>query len=591
MKNGQELERELLSLDQQGYSSYKRIQGDYRFPAYILCIDHVQVDPFAPPSKIRIVLEDKTVGLPQHLTDSKSKRIAVSDFLTRSFRRNLRNMPKREEKRENPYARAYGRKREEDSSSAGNSSQIFIDRCGQEILERTSVLIKAHQVEIRLEIGLPAAGRRILGREANAIFQKLLPRLVESSCLYANIDQAALQRQVLLYLDQEYVQNSLAERNLVAFVANGSVLPRKSGVDDSILPDGLPFRSPESLELSFTLPSGKQISGMGIKKGITLIVGGGYHGKSTLLEALERGVYHHIAGDGREFVITSPDAVKIRAEDGRSVEGVDISAFINNLPGKKDTQRFSTENASGSTSQAANVMEALESKASLLLIDEDTSATNFMIRDRRMQKLIAKDKEPITPFVDKVKALYRDLGVSTILIVGGCGDYFDVADRVIMMDEYVPRDVTEEARAIAEESGEKRETLQEHFGTVAERVPLKAGFPLRGREDRWKARGKESISYGRESIDVSCLEQLVDEKQVNALAVMLDYFNKKVLDDRLSLSRAADKLYAQIEREGLDSISPYTGHPGNLALPRKQEFCAALNRYRGLKIRTGSKDV
>lgn len=588
MKNGQELERELLSLDQQGYSSYKRIQGDYRFPQYILCIDHVQVDPFAPPSKIRIVLEDKIVGLPQDLIDSKSKRIAVSDFLTRSFRRNLRNLPKKEEKKENPYARAYGRKRVEDGpSSTGNSNQIFIDRCGQEILERTSVLIKEHQVEIRLEAGLPAAGRRILGREANVIFQKLLPRLVESSCLYANIDQAALKRQVLLYLDQEYIQNSLAERNLVAFIANGSVLPRKSGVDDSILPEGLPFRSPKNLELSFTLPSGKQISGMGIEKGITLIVGGGYHGKSTLLNALERGVYHHISGDGREFVITCPDAVKIRAEDGRSVEGVNISPFINNLPGKRDTQRFSTENASGSTSQAANVIEALESKASLLLIDEDTSATNFMIRDCKMQKLIAKDKEPITPFVDKVKALYRDLGVSTILIVGGCGDYFAVADRVIMMDEYMPRDVTEEALAIAAESGEKREAPQEHFGAVAERTPLQESFPLRGREDRWKARGRESISYGRESIDVSCLEQLVDEKQVNALAVMLDYFNKKILDDRLGLSRAADKLYSQIEKQGLDSISPYTGHPGNLAFPRKQEFCAALNRYRGLKIRHG----
>ena len=100
---------------------------------------------------------------------------------------------------------------------------------------------------------------------------------------------------------------------------------------------------------------------MGIRKGITLIVGGGYHGKSTLLKALEAGVYNHIAGDGREFVITDDTAFKLRAEDGRSITGVDISPFIKNLPNKKDTVHFSTEDASGSTSQAANLMEALES--------------------------------------------------------------------------------------------------------------------------------------------------------------------------------------------------------------------------------------
>lgn len=584
MKNSQELERELISIDHQGYSSYKSIKGEYRFPKYILCIDHVQVDPFAPPSKMRIVLDGKTVGLPPELIDNKSKKIAVSDFLTRNIWKNLKNIPRKSEKRENPYAAAYGRKKEESTPGTGNSSEIFIDHCGQEILERTSVLIKENKVEIRLEVGLPAAGRRILGREANDIFVRILPQVVERSCLYKNLDKEALRRQVLLYLDQEYIQNSLRDKNLVAFIANGSVLPRKSGVNDSVMTGGLAFQSPKSLEVSFTLPSGKQIFGMGIEKGITLIVGGGYHGKSTVLNALERGVYHHIEGDGREFVITCPDAVKIRAEDGRSVEKVNISPFINNLPGKKDTKEFSTENASGSTSQATNVMEALESGTSLLLIDEDTSATNFMIRDFKMQKLIARDKEPITPFVDKVKALYHDLDVSTILIVGGCGDYFDVADRVIMMDEYEPKDVTGEALAIAGENGEKREKPSEHFGKVSERIPLKSSFSMRGRDDRLKARGR-SISYGRENIDVSCLEQLVDDRQINALAVMIDYFNKNVIDDRQSLSQAADKLYAYIKKEGLDGISPYTGHPGNLALPRKQEFCAAINRYRGLKIR------
>ena len=586
MKNSKELEKLLLSIDHQGYSSYKSIKGEYSFLKYILCIDHVQADPYAPPSKIRIVLEGKTVGLPIELIDSKSKKIAVSDFLTRNLRKNLKSISQKAERKEKPYVDNYGGKKEErEVLMTGNSGEIFIDRCTQEILERTSVLIKENRMEVRLELGLPAAGRRVLGRQANDIFQRILPVMVEKSCLYANLDKEALSRQVTLYLDQEYIQNSLEDKNLVAFIANGSVLPRKSGVNDSVMIGGLPFKSPKSLEVSFKLPSGREIFGMGIEKGVSLIVGGGYHGKSTLLKALERGVYHHIEGDGREFVLTCPDAVKIRAEDGRSVEKVNISPFINNLPGKKDTEEFSTENASGSTSQAANVMEALESGTTVLLIDEDTSATNFMIRDFKMQKLIAKDKEPITPFVDKVRSLYKDLGISTILIVGGCGDYFDVADRVIMMDEYVPKDVTKEALNIAKESKEIREKSLEHFGKLSERIPLKEGFSLRGREDRWKARGRDIITYGRENIDLSCLEQLVDDRQTNALAVMMDYFNKKIMDDSMSLSQAADKLYAYIKKQGLDGISPYTGHPGNMALPRKQEFCAAINRYRGLKVR------
>ena len=153
----------------------------------------------------------------------------------------------------------------------------------------------------------------------------------------------------------------------------------------------------------------------GFPQGITLIVGGGFHGKSTLLNALEAGVYNHKPNDGRELVITDPDVVKIRAEDGRSVSGVDISPFINNLPFGQETTQFSTENASGSTSQAANIMEALECEELLrMLVDEDTAATNFMIRDQRMQQLIAKDKEPITPFIDRVRQLYNEHNVSTI---------------------------------------------------------------------------------------------------------------------------------------------------------------------------------
>ena len=567
MKNYKELEKILFSMDGKSYSAYKSLKGEYKFEKYILAIDHVQSDPYAPPSKMRIIMDRKICGIPYELTDTKDKNIAVSDFLTRNFYREIQ-------------------KSGNDSTGTGGSGRIFIDRCGQEILERTSVLIKGDKVEVRFEMGMPARGRRIMGKAAQKIIFEQLPEIVEKSIIYDNLNKKALNEQIILVLDQEYARKMLKEKGLVAFVANDSVLPRESGVSDRPMKNAVKFKSPEKFEVTLKLPSGKEVSGMGIPKGITLIVGGGYHGKSTLLAALERGVYNHIAQDGREFIISESDAVKIRAEDGRNVEKVNISGFINNLPQNKDTRAFSTENASGSTSQAANVAEALEYGTSLLLIDEDTSATNFMIRDGRIQKLVAKEKEPITPFIDRVKELYDNFGVSTILIVGGSGDYFDVANHVIMMDEYVPKDVTEKAKEIAKSDENKREfSSNDKFQGVTQRIPLKKSFSQFGKLDKTKAKGKYSILYGKELIDISGLEQLVDDSQTNCIAVMIDYFKNKVLDEKLTLSQAADRIYEKIEKEGLDSISSYTGHPGNLALPRKQEFCGAVNRYRKLKIK------
>ena len=567
MKNYKELEKILFSMDGKSYSLYKSLKGEYRFEKYILAIDHVQSDPYAPPSKMRVIMDRKICGIPCELTDTKDKNIAVSDFLTRNFYREIQ-------------------KSGNDSTGTGGSGRIFIDRCGQEILERTSVMIKGDKVEVRFEMGMPARGRRIMGKAAQKIIFEQLPEIVEKSIIYDNLNKKALNEQVILVLDQEYARKMLKEKGLVAFVANGSVLPRESGVSDKPMKNAVKFKSPEKFEITLKLPSGKEVSGMGIPKGITLIVGGGYHGKSTLLAALERGIYNHIAQDGREFIISESDAVKIRAEDGRNVEKVNISGFINNLPQNKDTRAFSTENASGSTSQAANVAEALEYGTSLLLIDEDTSATNFMIRDGRMQKLVAKEKEPITPFIDRVKELYDNFGVSTILIVGGSGDYFDVANHVIMMDEYVPKDVTEKAKEIAKTDENKREfSSNDKFQGVTQRIPLKKSFSQSGKLDKTKAKGKYNILYGKELIDISGLEQLVDDSQTNCIAVMIDYFKNKVLDEKLTLSQVADRIYERIEKEGLDSISSYTGHPGNLALPRKQEFCGAVNRYRKLKIK------
>ncbi|MFZ5632904.1 MAG: ABC-ATPase domain-containing protein [Bacillota bacterium] len=571
MDDLQSLRQRLLSLDGKGYGAYKAIQGGYNGGWFQLFIDHAQADPFAPPSRGRARVLHRVSGFPLDLYKSKIRRIALQDFVARNFYRLLKSVESG------------------DRTGPGKSGALVIDRCGQEILERTAVLVTAEFIEVRFAVGLPARGRSIMGREAARLLTEVIPGLVDRSLLYKNLQRAELARHVELAEDQEYLRGALKERGLVAFVGNGSVLPRESGISDRPLmgPGVVRFQSPPGLETEFDLPNTGRVTGMGIPRGVTLIVGGGYHGKSTLLRALERGVYNHVPGDGREMVVAVGDAVKIRSEDGRRVEKVDIGGFINNLPFDQDTRSFSTENASGSTSQAANIIEALESGTSLLLLDEDTSATNFMIRDSRMQRLVAKKYEPITPFIDRVRDLYSNLNVSSIIVVGGSGDYLAVADLVIMMREYRAFDVTAEAREIIESTSDQRVIeAAGRLDKILPRYPLPVGDGRGGRV-RVKARGLEQISFGRDDINLTHVDQLVDPSQTRAVAEIIRYAFNRYVDGRTPLSGVVDRVMGDMERDGLDVISPFAGgqHPGDLAAPRRQEIMAAFNRLRTVHMR------
>ncbi len=569
------LRRNLLSLDGKGYGAYKSVRGAYSGGWFDLFIDHVQADPFAPPSRGRIRVLHGISGFPPYLYGSRTRKIALQDFVARNFYRLLK-------------AGDSG-----DRSASGKGGLVGVDRCGQEVLDRTAVLVTGDFIEVRFTVGLPARGRTVLGREAARLLTEFVPGIAERTMLYKNLRREDLVRHVEVVEDQEYLRGALAERGLVAFVGNGSILPRESGVSDRPLtgPAVVPFQSPPGLEVEISLPNRGRVAGMGIPRGVTLVVGGGYHGKSTLLRALERGVYNHIPGDGRELAVTVGDAVKIRAEDGRRVEKVDISGFINNLPFGLDTRSFSTENASGSTSQAANIVEALESGASLLLLDEDTSATNFMIRDGRMQRLVAKRNEPITPFIDRVRELLEGLNVSTVIVVGGSGDYLGVADLVIMMQNYMPHDVTGAARKIIEDTPGQR--VVEAAGRLcrpAPRIPLPAG----GKPDRFRvrARGVEQISFGRDDINLAYVDQLVDPSQTRAVAEIIRYAYERYVDGKKPLSAVVERVLEDIGREGLDVVSPFERgqHPGDLAGPRKQEIMAAFNRLRSVRISSGKNN-
>ena len=566
MPNYDSLRLQLLQLDGRGYKAYGDIQGNYAFDDFVLLCDRIQGDPFASPSNFRVQVSGNVAKFPRELYRTKSREIALRDYLTRQFDTLARNISQRR--------------------GTGNSGLIGIARIGQQVLERTSVLISDEIVEVRFLVGLPAGGRRILGYQAAEMLLEDIPQIVDRSLKYLHLDASAIQRHVETIEDADWIGQQLGAKNLVAFIPNGAILPRRSGVDNKPLQaEVVPFEAPDSLKVEFNCPNRGLITGMGIPAGVTLIVGGGYHGKSTLLKAIELGVYNHIPDDGREYVVTHCGAVKIRAEDGRSIANVDISPFINHLPQNRSTTDFSTTNASGSTSQAANIIEALEAGAKVLLVDEDTAATNFMIRDRRMQALIAKEQEPITPFIDKVRQLYADYGVSTILVMGGSGDYFTVADTVIAMQNFQPQDVTALALAIASTYPETRTGEGgEQFGKITPRIPLADSIdPSRGqRQVRLKVRDVDEMVFGVEDIDLSSIEQIIDTAQLKAIAEAMVYARQQYINNRRTMAEILDLVLKDLESEGLDILTQFP--QSDLAMFRRFELAAAVNRLRSLKL-------
>ncbi|MCH5259769.1 MAG: ABC-ATPase domain-containing protein [Lachnospiraceae bacterium] len=585
MNTATELRTKLKNIDHRGYPAYKELKGQYNFGDYMLSIDHVQGDPFASPSRLSVRVQKDKARFPADYYDTPAKRITLQDHLTRLFGRWVSGGSFQ-------------------AKGSGKSGLLSVSRCGQQVLERTAMRVRDGEVILRFEAGFPANGRTINARELEKMLFDILPDCVRKSLYYDNIDKERLKKAICLCEDQQFIRQSLEEYGLCAFIADGSILPRESGISEKPMKDAVTFQSPESMRVVIKSPHRGEISGMGIPKGITLFVGGGYHGKSTILQALQNGVYNHIAGDGREFVITDGSAFKLRAEDGRSITGVDISPFIKNLPNKKDTVHFSTEDASGSTSQAANLMEALESGSSLILIDEDTSATNFMVRDRLMAQVIAPGEEPITPFIDRVRGMYEDLGVSSVIVAGSSGAFFHVADTIIQMKDYVPIDITKRAKeaAGAYASMEKKRSTdsdgidssdgKDRSGDFGNNFPAFNGLRCPApdmalkKEERIKikAMGTSELSLNKESVELRYLEQLKDYEQSAALAYLLKYAELKLMDGKKDLKQIGDFLEKQLDEKGLESLFDHGDVSAQLARPREQEILACFNRYRRLKI-------
>ena len=580
MKNSEELRQQLRSINRKSYPAYKGLKGLYHFGNYILSIDHVQGDPFASPSHVSIQISHRDTGFPVEYYKDTLTGTTLCDYLTRQF-----------EKQGSQYSfRAKG---------SGKSGLLTASHCGQEILSRTACEITEKGITARFFVGFPANGRTINATELEKILFDFLPVCIQKSFFYSSLNAKELQNYIELAEDQEFIRQTLPAKNLCAFIADGSILPRESGISSRPMKASIPFTSPDSLRISINLPHKGKITGMGIPKGITLIVGGGYHGKSTLLNALELGVYNHIPGDGREYVITDATAVKLRSEDGRFIKDVDISMFINDLPNKKDTRCFSTLDASGSTSQAAGIVESMEAGSHLFLLDEDTSATNFMVRDAFMQQVIQREKEPITPFLERAEDLYKKAGISTILVAGSSGAFFHIADTIIQMDNYVPKDITASVKKLCSQYPLPAVSVTNFQLPHSHRImsrPAESSKRLihnsRGnhsdsgaaKPERLKTRisGTDGFSLGRQEIDLRYTEQLIDAEQTAALGLLLKYAVEHLADGRRTLPEIVQFLWKNLSLHGLSFFTENQKISCGYATPRIQEIYACLNRYRGL---------
>ncbi len=550
MPDEQRLRNLLDRIDGRSYPSYRDLKGSWCLGDVTIEIDHVQGDPFAAPSRVRAI---RPTGIDPSVCTDPDQRVAAEDWLLRQFAKGL-----------------HGNRR-----GSGRSGELRVYRPGPEVVARSTVrLHRDGRAEVRFAAGLPARGRRVLGRQAFELLAQDIPAAAD-----ALVAGDGLQEHIESVVNQRVLRRALVDAGLIAFVADGAILPRRSGVDQAPLANAVVFESPASLRTTLDTPAGP-VTGMGIRRGVTLIVGGGFHGKSTLLNALQRGHLDHIPGDGREQVVALPDAVKVRAEDGRRVCGVDISAFLQRLPGGKETHAFHTDDASGSTSQAAAIMEAVESGATTLLLDEDTSATNLLVRDDRMRALVPPENEPITPFVERIRQIYDDWGVSTVLVVGGVGDYLSVADVVIGMAEYLPQDLTTRAHELAGPQPTPDSPLPQPRSRFPSRQGLEPG--------KIRARDERRVDYGREEIDLTAVEQVLDGAHAATLGHAIGLLYTQVLGPSIDMSAALDGLESWMEDEGIEVLSPRRYPIGELIEPRRHEVAAALNRIRTLCLQAES---
>ncbi|KAG2219677.1 hypothetical protein INT45_001849, partial [Circinella minor] len=582
-----DLAQHLNRINNQNYAKYQELLNcEYPFRDFTLIFQKVQKDPYASASHIRVLVKDTITNFPQDCYSSTDRRIALCDYLTRQVVKQI-------------HASKMDRQFQSTGWHGVKGGNFEMTQPGQQVLDRTSIILFQGNIEARFTFNLPAQGRTIASERAIEVLTKQLPMIVHHSLKFASLNQQDMKEFIQCYEDQQWLRNQLSSKEIIAFIPDKAILPRESGVSDKPLQDinAVKFKSPESLKIEFKCPSGKQLTGMGIRQGITMIAGGGYHGKSTLLEGIEQGIYNHIPGDGREYLVCDPTLCKVRSEDGRNIEGTDISAYIDNLPFNANTRSFSSRDASGSTSMAAGIQELVEIGSKTLIYDEDTCATNFMIRDQRMQRIIQKENEPITPLIYKIRSLYEEMGVSSILVIGGCGDYVDVSDCIIEMRDYIPRDITQFAKDIASQyPSDLRQEGGERYGSIAHRKLIMPSYTLEGRSNIPRL---STIIFDKDKeLTLSAVTSLVERGQTQWIASAIKYFSKNDNIKRMGLKDALNNLDQILQGEPtatttsssfqlltspMDLTDPGYVHGENVR-PTIFQLAQAINRLRGIRI-------
>ncbi|WFD31051.1 hypothetical protein MSPP1_002081 [Malassezia sp. CBS 17886] len=581
-----ELEASLHRLEGRPYGAYHDLEGAWVFAGFTFILDRAQSDPYAAPSKARIRIPHGSAGFPASMYSSHVRQVAMADYLLRALFANC-------------TSHRFHEKLGSANWSGGKGGQLEVDRPGQQVLERTAVVVDTACIEVRFLVGLPARGRNIMGGFAATVLCKNVPVLVEESLVAGSLDLASMSAHIDCVEDQEALRAQLGGLGLVGFVANGAILPRASGASELPLapPACVPFESPASQEVELHVPHRGAVRGLGIRRGaIYMCVGGGYHGKSTFLAALSLGSYNHVRGDGREFVSTVDTTYSVGSEDGRAVQKVDISPFITNLPNGTDTGSFSTMNASGSTSCAAALMEAREIGAELLLCDEDSTASNFLVRDAAMQELVPV--EPITPLVARAKELVDQTGSTLVLVCGSSSAFLPLAHAVLQLDAYRMLDVTERVQQVLA-------THQVDMVSASAAPDLFAPDTQsrRARElvlgslappGKTSTRSRILIQYGADQeLSLRTIPQLVHTSQTRAIESLLrrwgegtDLVVKQGLAPApaIGLRPLVTSLGALMSRDGVEVIMEAGRQDGFLARPRAIDVAAAdltpVNRLR-----------
>jgi predicted ABC-class ATPase len=563
----------LEKLEGTSFNSYQKLVNEtFAHDRYRIRFLHVQGSPGAFPASVcHLEVPFAELELADWSLSSEPRRMASADYLLRAFHAGV----------------ATHARQNRGVQGSGSFQPLSLP---PQVLNRNLVRFSSIAVQIAFRISLPGSrDNRVLGRQAAKMFGKEMSGVIDT--IKEAVGQTEkFRKHCEVVEDMVVLQSRLGEYGLVAFVGDGAILPRESGTSQAPLKDGaVPFYAPDQLAVEVSLPNTGLTRGLGIRPGINVLIGGGFHGKSTLLDALAIGVYPHIPGDGREQVVTHSDAAFVCAEDGRAVSGLDISCFFEKLPGGVEAGKFWTKNASGSTSEAAAIIEAVLAGARLLLIDEDSSATNLLIKDDIMRKLIPDDT--ITPLFDRVQELFQRCGVSTLIVIGGSSEYLGVAEQVIAMHNYLPVCMTDRLRHLPLPKpqkpakplilSDKRRVLADNFNPSYRAKRLNKTIAVRIKPLRLQ---DKVLEYGNEQLDLTKLTALVDPDQVLAVGYALLLARNLCKNSQQSPSGLAGVIATMLARDGLAVLLPGENDPAFLACPRRLEMAGAINRLRSLSV-------